>query len=83
MQAIQYTIRNIPPQVDKELKKLAKITGKSFNQTVVDELITHIRSMNAEEQNFDWMLNTMDDKEADEFDQAIKDLNRPDPKFWQ
>ncbi len=38
MNSIQYTIRNIPPQVDQTLRKRAKKAGKSFNQTVVDEL---------------------------------------------
>ena len=38
MKAIQYTIRNIPPSTDKRLRKLAKISGKSLNQVVLDSL---------------------------------------------
>lgn len=38
MKAIQYTIRNVPPKVDRYYKKLAKISGKSLNQVVLDNL---------------------------------------------
>lgn len=35
---IQYTIRGVPPATDRRLRKLAKISGKSLNEVVVDEL---------------------------------------------
>ncbi len=38
MSKIQYTIRNIPLPVDQVIRKRAKQSGKSFNQTVVDLL---------------------------------------------
>jgi len=79
--AIQYTIRNIPPEVDKALKQRAKITRKSFNQTVVDELSRGIGKPS--KGRFAWLGGTMDAKEAAAFDAAIADLNRPDPKFWK
>lgn len=39
---IQYTIRNIPAPIDRIIKKRAKQSGKSFNQTVVDILALRI-----------------------------------------
>ncbi len=78
--AIQYTIRNIPPHVDRELKARAKRTRRSFNQTVVDELSKTVMSTN--ESNFDWLAGTMDSKDAAEFDEAIKNLNSNDQEFW-
>lgn len=79
--AIQYTIRNIPPEVNAALKRKAKLLNKSFNQTVVDELSksTNKKSSN----NFDWLSNTMTQEDAIAFDEAMADLNKPDPKFWQ
>ena len=38
MSKIQYTIRSVPPQLDQVLKKRAKQSGKSFNQTVIESL---------------------------------------------
>lgn len=38
MKSIQYTIRNIPPDVDKQLRRKATKQGKSFNATIVEAL---------------------------------------------
>ena len=38
MKSIQYTIRNVPPATDRRLRKLAKISGKSLTQVVLDRL---------------------------------------------
>lgn len=34
----QYTLRNMPESVDRYLRKRAKQTGHSLNQTIIDEL---------------------------------------------
>jgi len=38
MRTKQYTVRNIPQPVDRYLRKRAKISGKSLNQVIIDEL---------------------------------------------
>jgi hypothetical protein len=38
MSTKQYTVRNIPQPVDRYLRKRAKISGKSLNQVIIDEL---------------------------------------------
>ena len=38
MNTIQYTIRNIPEPVNRYLRKKARISGRSLNQVIVDEL---------------------------------------------
>ena len=35
---IQYTIRGVPPEVDKALRKKAKRCGQSLNQLILEEL---------------------------------------------
>lgn len=35
---MQYTIRGIPPAVDKALRKRARATGKSLNEAAIDAL---------------------------------------------
>lgn len=38
MPTLQYTIRNIPQPVNDYLRKKARLTSKSLNQVVIDEL---------------------------------------------
>jgi len=79
--AIQYTIRNVPPEVDRALKQRSRITRKSFNQTVIEELSKNVAKPNSN--RFDWMLGTLSEEEARLFDSAIEELNKPNPEFWQ
>ena len=84
MRKIQYTIRNIPPSVDKVIRKRSKQSGKSFNQTVVDLLSLQTfgtTKPDSEDDNFDWLFgaNGLDDA----FDEAIKDQSLIDEKLWQ
>lgn len=77
--AIQYTIRNIPPEVDRALKRKAKLTRKSLNQVVVDELSTSVAKAR-EATSFDWLFGSMGPDA--EFDKAIADLSKVDKDFW-
>jgi hypothetical protein len=83
MSTVQYTIRNIPTVVDQVIRKRAKQTGKSFNQTVVDMLsLQSVGTTKPEENNnFDWLFGSM--KLDDKFDEAIKDLSQIDKELWQ
>jgi hypothetical protein len=38
MKTTQYTVRNVPVQVDRYLRKQAELSGKSLNQVIIDEL---------------------------------------------
>lgn len=83
MTYLQYTIRNIPETVDKVIRKRAKQSGKSFNQTVVEILTlqTFGTTTPPTESNFDWLYgqNTLDDS----FDDAIKELSQIDERLWK
>ncbi len=80
---IQYTIRNIPPLVDKALRKRSAQSGKSFNQTLV-ELLT-LETFGTTEPyadiSFSWLFNqhTLDQS----FDKAVGELSHVDEKLWQ
>jgi hypothetical protein len=80
---IQYTIRNIPPALDQALRKRSQQSGKSFNKTVVEYL--NMQAFGAPEppkqNDFDWLFGSgmLDEN----FDQAIADQSKPDPKIWQ
>lgn len=83
MTKIQYTIRNIPPEVDRVIRKRSQQTDKSFNQTVVDLLaLQTLGTINPpDDANFDWLYgaNTLDVS----FDKAIKDLSQIDKNIWK
>jgi hypothetical protein len=36
---VQYTIRGVPPEVDRALRQKAAQRGQSLNQAIVDELV--------------------------------------------
>lgn len=38
MHTTQYTIRNVPEPVNRYLRKKSRLSGKSLNQTIIDEL---------------------------------------------
>jgi plasmid stability protein len=44
MKAIQYTIRNIPESVNTYLRKRSRLSGKSLNQVIIDELSEKVAS---------------------------------------
>jgi hypothetical protein len=83
MTKIQYTIRNIPPVVDRVIRKRAQQSGRSFNQTVVDLL--SLQTLGTTElpvdNNFEWLFgkNTLDES----FDEAIEELSQADKSIWQ
>lgn len=83
MTKIQYTIRNIPPVVDKVIRKRSQQSGKSFNQTVVEllSLQTLGTTQPRTEDNFDWLFgaNTLDES----FDEALQDMAQIDEKLWR
>jgi len=83
MSKVQYTIRNVPEQVDRVIRKRAKATGKSFNQTVVDLLVlqTFGTLKPKIDKNFGWLYgkNTLDEN----FDDAMEELSQVDEALWQ
>ena len=82
MNVIQYTIRNIPPALDRVIRKRAKEQGRSFNQTVVDLLNVQVFGTTTpqEDKKFDWLFNqkTLDTR----FDEAIAELSQIDEELW-
>ena len=83
MANIQYTIRNIPPSVDKVIRKRSQQSGQSFNQTVVDLLTlqTFGTTDPKPDTDFNWLYgqNTLDES----FDDTIQNLSQVDEKLWQ
>lgn len=83
MANLQYTIRNIPPALDKVIRKKAKQTGKSFNQTVVDILLlqTFGTTKPKTDTSFSWLYNK--NTIGNSFDETINNLSQVDETLWR
>ena len=84
MGQIQYTIRNIPPAVDRVIRKRSQQYGKSFNQTVVELLVLQTFGTTKVPDlvdNFDWLYgaNTLEPS----FDEAINNVSRVEDELWK
>ena len=61
----QLTIRNLPEAVDLYLRKKAKLSNKSLNQIVIDELSEKVPNLNQSlESSFAWFIGSGMDKET-------------------
>ena len=86
MSTKQYTIRNIPDPVDRYLRKLARISGRSLNQVIIDELSEKVAKPGDDLlTSLDWFIGggaIGDDvlQALEEDDKAQKELTR---KQWQ
>ncbi len=84
MSKIQYTIRNIPAPVDQALRKRAKQTGKSFNQTVIEAL--NMQLFNRTDIDNDLGIESLFGKGAkfldEEFDKAMAEQEEIDMEWW-
>jgi hypothetical protein len=80
---MQYTIRNIPPEVDKALREKAKAEGKSLNQILVDALRQGLglNGQGAIHHDLDFLIGTW--VEDTEFDKAIAEQDQIDPEIWK
>jgi len=78
----QYTIRDVPVEVDRALRKEAKESGKSLNDTAV-EALRRATGIDAPQRyhDLDFLIGTW--VEDPEFDQALADQRKIDPELWQ
>lgn len=61
----QYTVRNIPEPVNRYLRKRAKLSGKSLNQVIIDELSEKVASTSTPPgQSLDWFIGSGIDDET-------------------
>jgi plasmid stability protein len=79
---MQYTIRNIPKELDRAIKARAKQLGKSVNQLALETLARSLgvpmrrRALRA-------MPGAWSDKEARQFDRFLDEHRRVDEELWK
>jgi hypothetical protein len=80
---MQYTLRDIPPPLDSELRRRAKAESRSLNSVAIEALIrgaglspTEVRQRDLEDIAGTW-------QEDPEFDQAIAEQDQIDERLWR
>ncbi|MFA7567088.1 MAG: hypothetical protein WCY01_08695 [Alkalispirochaeta sp.] len=79
----QYTIRNVPGSIDRELREWARKNGMSLNEAAIETLR---RGLGIAEEAV--VYDDLDDlagtwKQDEVFDQAIADQDTVDPDLWR
>jgi hypothetical protein len=80
---MQYTIRGVPPAVDRALRDRARATGKSLNEAAVDALAEGVGITGAPRKRRDLSDIAGTWIEDPEFDAAIADQDRIDDDLWK
>ena len=80
---MQYTIRDIPPRLDVELRERARREGKSLNQVAVEALAQGVGlgSTGAPKRSLEGIAGSWKRDSATE--QALADQDRIDPSMWK
>ena len=80
---MQYTLRDIPPPVDAELRRRAKAEGKSLNTVAIEALIrgTSLSETPVRRRDLSDIAGTW--QEDPELDQAIAEQDQIDERLWR
>ena len=81
-ECMQYTLRNIPKEVDRELRSRAKREGKSLNEVAIDALRAATGSSDKVKYRdlSDLVGSWVHDEETEK---ALADQRRIDPEMWR
>ncbi len=79
----QYTIRNVPKQVDQALRRRAKASGKSINQVAVEALIEGSGERSRVYADLDFLVGSLSNSEAKAMDREIAEQRGIDEKLWR
>jgi hypothetical protein len=79
---MQYTIRNIPPELDRAIKARAKRLGKSVNQVALEALAGSV-GQPLRRRDLRAMPGAWSRKEAARFDRFLEDHRKIDDELWR
>jgi hypothetical protein len=79
---MQYTLRRIPPQVDRALRARAQKLGKSVNQVALEALAASV-DQPAKYRSLRGMPGAWSKKEAADFDRFLASARVVDEELWR
>ncbi|NKB69805.1 MAG: antitoxin [Candidatus Latescibacteria bacterium] len=79
---MQYTIRKIPPHIDRELRRRADQEHKSLNEVTLQALEKglDLTDQALRHSDLDDLIGTW--VEDPEFDRAVEEMDQVDPELW-
>jgi plasmid stability protein len=81
--ARQYTIRNVPPEVDRVLRQRAREGGKSFNQVALEALVAGTGQSLVPKRDLSDVVGSLTKNEAAHLEQEIRRQHQIDPDLWR
>lgn len=78
----QYTIRGIPANIDKALRKRMKEEGKSLN-TVALEALASGSDVRQPHRDLSYLIGSLSEKEAEALSAEIEAQKTIDPDLWR
>jgi plasmid stability protein len=81
--ALQYTVRNIPEDVNVILRQRARESGKSFNQVTLEALILGTGQTRRPTRDFSEIAVGLSDEEFAEMEDSIAQQRQIDPDSWK
>lgn len=79
---MQYTLRKVPPQVDRALRARARKLGKSVNQVAVEALAQSV-GQPARYRSLRGMPGAWSKKEAADFERILGTIRTIDEELWK
>jgi plasmid stability protein len=79
----QYTVRNIPEQVDRALRRRVRETGRSFNQIAVEALAAGAGEPARPRRDLSGIAGSVTAREADEIEDEVRRQRQIDPELWK
>ncbi|MES2970984.1 MAG: hypothetical protein V4702_01530 [Patescibacteria group bacterium] len=85
MNSRQYTVRGIPPTIDKELRTMARRSGKSLNAITLEVLRVGVGMPDYKEPNYqlDDLFGKLDKQATKQLNAASKKLRVIDQSDWK
>lgn len=77
------TIRNVPAPVAEALEREKRRRGRSLNQTVIDLLGQSLGVHGNRSNGLGRLAGSWDEKDLDEFEQAVAPFEQIDEELWR
>ncbi len=81
----QITVRNIPEELEKEIRRIARERGISINKTIHELLgeALGIDKSSGKKRDLSEFAGFWDEEEAEEFEKATEVFERVDEELWK
>lgn len=81
--ARQYTIRNVPDEVDRTLRRRVKETGRSFNQIALDALTIGAGETSRPKRDLSEIVGSLSKRDAERMDGEVRRQRQIEPDLWK